>query len=117
MTVGDVTCMNWLFQPLLLLIAKSTESELARQIEYLKAENTILRKRLPRCVVLEEEEKRLLVKLGMAVGAGMRALVTVVSYVSYRRWVKRYGSVKVAPPSSGRSEADRRPQMKSGTWF
>ena len=36
--------MNWLFQPLLLLIAKSTESELARQVEYLKAENTILRK-------------------------------------------------------------------------
>ena len=26
--------MNWLFKPLLLLIAKSTENELARQVEY-----------------------------------------------------------------------------------
>ena len=31
--------MRWLFQPLLLLVAKSTESELAKQVEYLKAEN------------------------------------------------------------------------------
>ena len=92
--------MNWLFQPLLILIAKSTESQLARQVEYLKAENTILRKRLPKCVMLTEDEKRLLVKLGLAVGAGMRALVTVVSYVSYRRWVKRYGSPEVAPTVS-----------------
>ena len=59
--------MNWLFQPLLLLIAKSTENQLARQIEYLKAENTILRKRLPKCVTLPEDEKRLLDtrKIGM----------------------------------------------------
>ena len=50
--------MRWLFQPLLLLVAKSTESELAKQVEYLKAENQILRKRLPRCLSLSLEDKR-----------------------------------------------------------
>jgi hypothetical protein len=35
----DGTTMKWLFAPLLMLIANSTESELARQVEFLKAEN------------------------------------------------------------------------------
>src|SRR4051812_42658937 len=39
--------MRWLFHPLLMLVASSTESELAHQIEFLKAENQMLRKRLP----------------------------------------------------------------------
>jgi putative transposase len=48
--------MKWLFQPLLLLVARSTESELAKQVEFLKAENQILRKRLPRCLFLSLNE-------------------------------------------------------------
>jgi putative transposase len=80
----------WLFHPLLLLIAKSTDSELARQVEYLKAENQILRKRVTKQLRLDESEKRLLVKLGQAVGKGVSALLTAVSYRTYRRWVKLY---------------------------
>jgi hypothetical protein len=60
----------WLFHPLLLLIAKSTDSELARQVEYLKAENQILRKRVTKQLRLDEAEKRRLVKLGQAAGIG-----------------------------------------------
>ena len=45
--------MKWLFHPLLLLIAKSTESELAMQVEYLKAENQILRSRIRKRVMLQ----------------------------------------------------------------
>ena len=44
--------MNWLFKPLLLLVARSTESELAKQVEYLKAENAILRKRIEGAALL-----------------------------------------------------------------
>ena len=40
--------MGQLFQPLLFLIARSTADELQKQVEYLKAENEMLRKRVPR---------------------------------------------------------------------
>ena len=70
--------MVWLFQPLLQLIARSTDSEMARQLEFLKAENAMLRKRLGRSVRLTDEEKSLLVKLGEQIGAGVKALLTIV---------------------------------------
>jgi putative transposase len=50
--------MKWLFQPLLMLIANSTQSELAAQVEFLKAENAMLRRRLPRRIRLDEVENR-----------------------------------------------------------
>src|SRR6185369_10738578 len=84
---GDDREMRWLFQPLLMLVAKSSQSDLAHQVEYLKAENQMLRKRLGKRPYLTEPEKRLLVKLGQAVGKGITALLTIVSYPTYRRWV------------------------------
>jgi putative transposase len=68
-------------------VASSTESELAKQIEFLKAENEMLRKHLPRKIRFTEDERRLIVRLGQAVGVRVRSLLTVVSYVTYRRWV------------------------------
>ena len=53
--------MAWLFQPLLMLLARSTESELARHDEFLKAEHQILRGRLRGQVRLKPGEQRLLV--------------------------------------------------------
>jgi putative transposase len=62
--------MKWLFHPLLRLIARSADSELAKQVEYLKAENEILGKRIHKRLFLREEEKRLLVKLDLQAGLG-----------------------------------------------
>jgi hypothetical protein len=53
----------WFYQPLLLLLASSTDSNLAKQVEYLKAENQILRRHLGKRPYLDEPDKRLLVKL------------------------------------------------------
>jgi cell shape-determining protein MreC len=97
--------MKWLFHPLLLLIATSTESELAKQVEYLKAENQILRKRIHKRLFLKEEEKRLLVKLGLAVGKGVSALLTVVSYTSSSRCIMRQRLLLVAGSSISRSRS------------
>jgi putative transposase len=99
----DGTAMKWLFQPLLMLIANSTQSELAKQVEFLKAENEMLRRRLPRCIRLNEEEKRLIVRLGEAIGPAVRVLISIVSYMSYRRFVAQVGTPQrtVAPHHRG----------------
>ena len=67
--------MKWLFQPLLMLVAGTSTSDLIHQLELLKAENVMLRRRLPRRLVLTEPEKRLIVKLGQR-----------IAYPSFRRW-------------------------------
>lgn len=45
------------FHPLLTLLASSTHQELVAQIQYLKAENEILRSRLPRRVIATRAER------------------------------------------------------------
>ena len=99
--------MKWLFQPLLLLMAGSTQSDLVHQIELLKAENLMLRRRLPKRLVLNEQEKRLIVRLGQSVGAGISALLTVCAYPTFRRWVNL-----LDPPPPGTHP--NRPKTKPG---
>jgi len=98
--------MRWLFHPLLLLLANSSDSQLAKQVEYLKAENAMLRKRLPKWLQTTAQERALLVKLGEAVGPGIRFLITIVQYNCYRRWVNKangtYGNAARGYKKAGR---------------
>ena len=56
--------MKNLYHRLLLLIAGSTQRELASQIRYLKIENEILRSKLPKRVSVTDKERNRLVKFG-----------------------------------------------------
>jgi hypothetical protein len=57
--------MGRIFHPLLFLLARCTKNELIRQIEFLRAENEILRTRVRRKFVrLNPDERNRLVKLG-----------------------------------------------------
>ncbi|MEX0725748.1 MAG: integrase core domain-containing protein [Planctomycetaceae bacterium] len=81
--------MSRLFQPLLFLFAKCTKNELIRQLEFLKAENEILRKRVPqKRIHLNAEERSRLLKLGQAIGPGLKHLLTIVSYQTFLKWVR-----------------------------
>jgi hypothetical protein len=76
----------------------SADSQLARQVEFLHAQNRMLRRRLTKQVRLSPDEKALLVKLGQAVGRkAVGVLLTVVAYSTYRRYVGQ-----VDPISSSR---------------
>jgi putative transposase len=90
--------MRWLYQPLLLLIARSCDSELAKQVEFLHAQNRMLRRRV-KYVRLDEAEKRLLVKLGQALQwRAVRVLLSVVCLGTYRNHVKGLGAGPLPGP-------------------
>jgi putative transposase len=82
--------MGRIFQPLLFMLARCTRHELIRHIQFLKAENEVLRKRLDkRHVVLKPEEKKQLLELGMAIGPALEHLISIVCYPTFRRWVQQ----------------------------
>lgn len=82
------------YSALLLLIASASKSELARQIQYLKVENDILRGKLPARITVTGKERSRLVKLATAI----HGLATIVTPNTVIRWIKedRAGKSKVA---------------------
>jgi len=77
-----------ILQSLLLVIAGSSQRELARQIRYLKVENEILRSRLPSRIVVTAKERQRLLKFGAKLGRTIRALVTIVCPETFLRWIR-----------------------------
>ena len=65
------THMKRIIHPLLLLIARATEKEATQYIEYLKAENRILRSKLPKRVEMTAAEKATLISLGQKLGSAI----------------------------------------------
>jgi putative transposase len=83
--------MKNLYQSLLLLIAGSTQQELARQVRYLKVENEILRSKLPKRVPVTEKEKNRLAKFAAKLGPALKELVTICHPETLRRWIRALG--------------------------
>jgi putative transposase len=76
------------YQALMLVLAQATEKELAAQVQYLKAENQILRARLPKRIIVTPVERRRLLKLGRPLGAAINALITIVTPGTFVRWIR-----------------------------
>lgn len=94
-----------LFRSLLLVIAGSTQRELARQVRYLKVENEILRSKLPARIAITPKERQRLVKFGVKLGRTLGELVTIVTPGTFLRWIreeKRAGRKRAKPTRRGR---------------
>jgi len=78
--------MTRLLQPLWLFLASATDRELARMVEFLQAENKILRAKLPTRITLTARERNRLIKLGTALGSALQSIITIVSYRTFTRW-------------------------------
>ena len=74
-----------IYTSLMLVIAKSTDKDLARQVSYLKAENRILRSWLPARISLTQQEKNRLVRFAKNLGSALKELATIVHPGTIRR--------------------------------
>lgn len=78
---------NRFISPLLFLIASATQDQLAKQIQYLKAENEVLRARLPRHIRTTPTERVKLLKFGKPLGASIKDVISIVTPRTFARWV------------------------------
>ena len=70
------------------MLAQATDRELARQVQYLKNENRVLRDRLPERIMTTPAEHHRLLKYGRPVGSAISHLITIVVPGTFHRWVR-----------------------------
>lgn len=98
--------------PLLTLLASLTRQELAQQIRFLKAENEILRSKLPTRVTLDNRERKTLVKHGKKLGGKIKDVMTIVSYSTFRRWVRKMEGNEPKPAKRSAKKGAGRPKIE-----
>lgn len=91
---GTYSTNNGLFQEFLAMVGKMVHSKLVRQIEYLKVENQILRSKAGKRLSLTHNERQRLLKFGLALGADIKRLISIVDYSTFRKWVRGKNSNK-----------------------
>jgi putative transposase len=85
--------MGRLLQPLLVFLSAATDRDLARQIQFVKEENRILRSRLPKRINVTAAERRRLIKYGRHLKAAIKELITIVSPRTFARWLSGESAV------------------------
>ena len=78
------------FSELLPLIGRMTQENLTYQIQYLRVENEILRKRVGRSIRPTPLERRKLLKFGVPLGKDLRNIISIVRYETFQLWVRRH---------------------------
>jgi putative transposase len=81
-------------------IAGSTSKELARQVSYLKAENQIRRRRLPKRLIQTDREKNRLVRFAKNLGSELNELTTIVHPSTSRGWIREASNMVTSDEAS-----------------
>jgi putative transposase len=87
------------------MLASLTRQELARQVQFLKTENRILRSKLPARITVTPEERRRLITAGRKLGTALRELITIVQPATFVRWLaaeQKPAELKKSPRKPGR---------------
>ena len=88
------------FQDRRLPLSNSTDKALAKQVQFLKAENEVLRARLPKRIVATPKERARLLKFGKPLGSAIKDLITIVKPRTFARWVS--GAKKSTKPADAK---------------
>jgi len=85
-------------------------------VTYLRAENQILRSRLPGRLQLNNQEKRKLLRHGKKLGARIKEVLSIVSYSTFRRWVREMedGAGQAKPKDDQPAKKPGRPKTAEG---
>jgi putative transposase len=75
--------MKRFVHPLLLPLARATQKELVQMVEYLKAENRMLRSRLPKPIEATPAERAKLLKLGVRLGSKLKEVISIVHHLHH----------------------------------
>ena len=76
------------FSELLSFLGRMAQENLTQQIEYLKVENEILRKRAGRSIRPTPVERRKLIKFGTPLGKDLRNIISIVRYETFaENWI------------------------------
>ena len=89
-------------QSLLYILAHATDRALARHVQYLKAENQVLRSKLPKRITINRSDRAKLLKFGRPVGSAINQLITIVVPETFARWVREACEKKPRVRSGGR---------------
>jgi len=84
------TAQRNIFSELVSFIGKMTQENLNKQIEYLKVENEILRKRAGTRILPTPIERRKLIRFGIPLGKEIKTIITIVRYETFLLWVRGY---------------------------
>ncbi len=98
--------------PLLTLLASLTRQQLAQQIRFLKAENEILQSKLPKRVSLDNRERRTLVKPGKKLDGKIKDVLSIVSYSTFRKWVRSMEDDAPIPTKCPAKRGTGRPKLE-----
>ena len=91
------TTTQGLFQELFQLLGKAVQSDLVRQIEYLRVENQILRRKLTTRVIVTPSERRRLLRFGRVLGTELKRCLSIVSYQTFQKWIRESKHAKPIP--------------------
>jgi putative transposase len=69
-----------------MLLARLTDPELTRAVQFLKEENKVLRSKLGKKVQVTPPERRRMLKVAEPLGDAIKELITVVTYRTFLRW-------------------------------
>ncbi|MBF0386000.1 MAG: helix-turn-helix domain-containing protein [Candidatus Omnitrophica bacterium] len=71
------------------LFAEITQSNLKKQIQFLRVENQILRSHyVKHKIFLTEREKNKIIRLALPLGSDVKKLISIVHYSTFRNWIQ-----------------------------